>query len=173
MAVMTLASCTAAPTPGLDPFLALRREPGWPAVGQNCPRSAGQSVLPDTGPGLGPGPVWPIGFGIDGLQSLGKRGDDGSYAVKVLWGADKTYLGPVLIRGIDLETSMNLKFSLAGGAVRDAVGELQLPAATQAAERTWPSTVYVQKGGCFAFRIDGASFGNIIVVALVAEPDGP
>lgn len=89
------------------------------------------------------------------------------HAVKVLWGADPTHSGPVIVRGTDFARSSSIRFTLTGPSINSALPELRLPSSAGASERTWPSTIFVQGAGCFAFQLDGRAVSNVVVFAIV------
>lgn len=130
-----------------------------PTFGAACRPTSGALILPDVGPGLGPGPVWPVGFGTSGRQGLGTAADGIWHEVKVLWVAAPTYRGPVEIRGRRIDRPGDVRFAL-GGAPVDV---LELPqGGPTAGERTWPSYTLVEEAGCYAYQIDGTGFSTAV-----------
>lgn len=112
--------------------------------------------------GLGPGPVWPVGFGATGRQPLGESADGVWHAVKVLWAASPAYQGPILVRGGRIDAEGAVRFSLNGPVGGEE--ELERGAGqTPPVGRTWPSYTLVQGPGCYAFQIDGTSFSYSVV----------
>ena len=143
---------------------ALVRPLALPTFSAPCQRSTGHQVLPDVGLGLGDGPVWPVGFGADGQQSLGQS-LNGWYAVKVLWAADPSYTGPVLVRGRRIDGDGLIRFSRDG--TLSGPEELALDASRSGnVERTWPSYTLVQSPGCYAYQIDGTTFSHTVVFQI-------
>jgi len=135
-----------------------------PTFSAPCQRAKGHQVLPDVGFGLGGGPVWPVGFGADGQQTLGQSAN-GWYAVKVLWAADPSYTGPVLVRGRRIDGDGVIRFSTDGSL--SGAEELAFDAATAGnVERTWPSYTLVQSPGCYAYQIDGTTFSHTVVFEI-------
>lgn len=136
-----------------------------PTFSGTCPRSSGHQVLPNVGLGLGNGPAWPVGFGATGTQTLGRSLDGISYPVKVLWAATHNYMGPIRVRGQRIDQPGTMEFSLDGGVTR--APELNLPAdLAQTSDRTWPSYVFVESPGCYAFQVDGTNFTEVVVFEL-------
>jgi hypothetical protein len=83
---------------------------------------------------------------------------------RVIWIAQPSYKGPVLIRGGRTD---------AGGAVGFGLGhvpldELQLVSSGQQAPppppggRSWLSFTRVRAPGCYAYQVDGTSFSRVI-----------
>lgn len=113
--------------------------------------------------GLGPGPAYPIGW-RDGIVAITWARNDVDATLwgvaKVLWFVRPTYHGPVLVRGIGLDSSYRVRFDR--GRIPPA--ELELPEGT----RDRPSYVRIRKPGCYAFQIDGRTFSRSIVFRAVA-----
>lgn len=83
---------------------------------------------------------------------------------QVTWRADRSYSGPVLIRGREVGDG--------GGAVGFGEGhvpydELQLLHSGQGAPggpgRTWFTFTRVRRPGCYAYQVDGTGFSEVIV----------
>lgn len=128
-----------------------------------CPSASGRSVSSAFGPGLGSGPVYPVGLGSTGVLETVDSG--GERVQKVLWVASPDYPGPVLIRGGRIDASGTVTFALGAGA---PVEELRLTASTatsagQGEWREWPSYTYVPAAGCYAYQVDGLGFTQTIV----------
>jgi hypothetical protein len=92
---------------------ALVRPLAVPTFSAPCQRVTGHQMLSAVGLGLGGGPVWPVGFGADGQQTLGQSAN-GWHLVKVLWAADPSYAGPVLVRGRRIDGDGAVRFSTDG-----------------------------------------------------------
>jgi hypothetical protein len=136
-----------------------------PTFSAPCQRATGHQVLSDVGLGLGVGPVWPVGFGADGRQTLGQSAN-GWYAVKVLWAADPSYAGPVLVRGRRIDGDGVIRFTRDG--TLSGAEELALdPSTSGNVERAWPSYTPVQSPGCYAYQIDGTTFSYTVVFEIV------
>ena len=116
--------------------------------------------------GPGPGPLYPITFylGEDATLRLGDipRGQDGLYALKVVWASTPgEYEGPVIVRvdRIDGVGRGHVRLAhepnaLPGSAVLFAVGDT-------AAD--WPAFTYVSGPGCYAYQLDGRTFTQALV----------
>jgi hypothetical protein len=118
-------------------------------------------------PVVGSGPLYAASFGeTGGISYRGSREEGGWYYVKVLWLADPTYRGPVLIRGKQLDGPHVLRF----GEGPHPTAELQLPpgdgraATTAPGWSNWPTYTRVRAPGCYAYQVDGLDFSEIIVV---------
>ena len=147
------------PSPS-NPLSGLSARPlALPTFGAACRPTSGAPIFPDVGPGLGPGPVWPVGFGTTGGQALGGTSDGIWHQVKVLWVAAPTYQGPVLVRGRRIDRPGAVRFAL-GGAPVDVL-ELSEGGPTEG-ERNWPSYTLVEEAGCYAYQIDGIGFSTAI-----------
>jgi hypothetical protein len=144
-------------------------------VGERCPTLRPHSLSPAFGPGLGDGPVYPVGFTRRGVlrfeypppkNSLFAGSDWGGQ--KVLWVSDPEYDGPILIRGAQIDGTNRLRFGLAGPTILE---ELAFP--RHSAEnwsggwRNFPSYTRLRAPGCYAYQVDGAGFSDIIVFSAV------
>jgi hypothetical protein len=126
---------------------------------------------------VGDGPVFAVGLGRkavlrfeyppskrSGFYGSGRGGN------KVLWIGDPSYRGPVLIRGAQLDGPHLVGFSLGDGSA--AYSNLQFPPG-RAPEgnhgwRNWPTETRLQASGCYAYRVDGSSFSEVIVFRAIA-----
>ena len=160
--VPTPARPSASPAPTTDPSIAALERPfALPTYLAGCQQSVAHYVLPGVADGLGPGPVWPIGLEPPGA-SLGASTDGVWHAVKVLWAADPSYVGPILVRGGRIDAPGAMRFSLDGGATQTK--ELYIPAGgPDPREQGWPSFTYLQTVGCYAYQIDGSGFSYSVV----------
>lgn len=170
LAVPLVVSCTPAlmspaPVPSsADPGTVPPRPLTLPAAGGTCPVTPGHKISDTTGPGLGSGPVYPVGFGTTGVQQLGSQDGD-LFRIKVLWVADPTYAGPIRVRGARIDGTGRLEFSMDAGAPS---GELLLPVGTSGMQRTWPSYTLVSGAGCYAYQVDGRDFSVVDVFEVTA-----
>jgi hypothetical protein len=87
------------------------------AAGEACPTSRLHAISPDFGPGLGDGPVYPVGFSKRGvLRFLYPPPKNSVFAgsvwggQKVLWVSDPKYAGPILIGGRQVDGPNRLQF---------------------------------------------------------------
>ena len=81
---------------------------------------------------------------------------------KILWVA-RTYRGPALVRGRQLDGPNEVRFDLE----RVPVKEMYLGLKT----RERPSTTRVRAPGCYAWQVDGTSFSRVIVFRAEVQPD--
>lgn len=143
----------------------------------SCPVSEARPLGPFVGPGLGPGPVYPV-FGDHGVLRFNPPGSQTGQSLfagsqwggqKVLWVGAPSYRGPVLIRGRQLNGPLAIGFGRA--AVPLAAMQLLAPGASSAGEppgwREWPSYTRLRAGGCYAYQVDGTSFSTVIVFRAV------
>src|SRR5439155_25819802 len=91
---------------------------------------------------------------------------------KVLWVASRSYSGPVLIRGGQIDGSNALGFDF--GRDPHPWSELQLPPALHrdlrlnGGWRYWASYSRLRAPGCYAYQVDGTNFSYVIVFRAVA-----
>jgi hypothetical protein len=93
---------------------------------------------------------------------------DGGYRAKVLWVGSSSYQGPVLIRGAQLDGSGVVEFATEGSASTSELRLLVAGATSEGEEpgwREWPSDTLVHGSGCYAYQVDGTTFGLVIVFA--------
>jgi hypothetical protein len=90
-------------------------------AGEACPALRPHDLSPAFAPGLGDGPVYPVGFSRRGVlrfsyppekNSLFAGSDWGGQ--KVLWVSDPKYDGPILIRGRQVDGTNGLRFGRDG-----------------------------------------------------------
>ncbi|MGH2464369.1 MAG: hypothetical protein ACRDGI_02825 [Candidatus Limnocylindrales bacterium] len=146
----------AMPSTGL--VAALQRPLRFPLLaGAACPTSTPRRIVDGAGPGIGAGPVYSVGYGQSGsLNWAGSSEDGGWFYVKILWLAEPG-VGPILIRGAQLDGTNKLGFGSDPVPVpelvleaRDAVGATGVPAG-------WLNYVdytRVRAAGCYAYQID-------------------
>jgi hypothetical protein len=160
---------------------ALRRPLQLPrlAPGEPCPVTAVDSSLDwsstyGIAPGVGQGPVYPVGLAsgvlrIAPAKAFRSRSWGGQ---KVLWFALPTYTGPVLIRGARIDGTGTVRFGqdpvpakelLISGPQQAIPGGVTPPKDA----RYRPSTTRVQGPGCYAFQIDGRTFSRTVVFRAV------
>lgn len=149
---------------------ALRRPLQIPSIepGAPCPVSeANRRIWARTAPGLGSGPVSPVGLGAHAtLRFRGFPGSDWG-GQKVLWVAAPDYDGPVLIRGGRVDGDDGVGFNVNGSG--PPLEELQLPPGNEPKRinrggyRNWPSYTRVVAPGCYAYQVDGTDFSYVIV----------
>jgi hypothetical protein len=159
------ASVSGNPSSGID-WATLARPLRLPelAAGGTCPRSSGRQVSPAFGVAFGDGPVYPVLGSTESL--IEPLAFDGRYRAKVLWVSSSSYQGPVLIRGARLDGAGVVEFTTESGST----SELRLLRATATSEgeeagwREWPSYTDVPGSGCYAYQVDGTTFGSIVIV---------
>jgi hypothetical protein len=143
--------------------------------GEACPTSrivqhpAGRPIV--RGAGDGPvyaGPYAPLdAFAIqlppapDQLEFAGSAWG----GAKVLWHADPTYRGPVLIRGRQLDGLHLVRFER--GKVPPA--ELMFPAAPGSGWRHWPSYTRIEAPGCYAWQVDSDTLTELIIFKAIKQ----
>lgn len=143
------------------------RPPGLRS-GNACPTSAGRRVaLPQfAGVALGAGPVKPLVVADGDLRrgrvDLNPVPTYGWFGFKTLWFIEKSYQGPVLIRGRRLDGTGQVAFG-----ERPATAELLVPPIitvnSSNGVRTMPGSTWVLDRGCYAWQVDGSNFSTSIV----------
>lgn len=164
----------------------LRRSLHLPSItaGASCPTSApGRQVTHFLGKAVGKGPVYAISE-----RPLARRGilsfeyppsHNSSFAgsqwggQKVLWASSRSYHGPILIRGRQLDGNHAVGF----GQLLIPYAELQFPAGhgdpSQGGWRAWPSETRLRAPGCYAWQVDGTDFSEVIVFRAVVSKPSP
>lgn len=108
--------------------------------------------------------------GLSGMSEWDQAVEiDGDRYVEVNWLSLPTYLLPLLVRGVNLETNAPVEFRSPEGVVSE---ELYLTTSTSTeAEsvgpgyRTWPSLLAVPEPGCYGLQIEGIGhFGGYTIV---------
>ena len=130
-------------------------------------------VSRDFGRAQGAGPVFPVGASLALSFLYPVRPSQASWypsawsGQKVLWVAQSSYRGPVLIRGRRLDGPHELRFGDGSSPVR----ELRLARNEAATDswmgRQWPSYTRVRAPGCYAWQVDGRGFSRVIVFRAV------
>jgi len=148
-------------------------------AGEACPVSPVDRRVDWPGglsPGVGPGPVYPIGIGGDG--DLGTRGpsSDGWFGTKVLWYVKPSYPRRVLIRGHRLDGPGTLRFHQGGRSHGRHLHALRIGRNTTASwqgqprgSRGVPSGVLIRASGCYGVQIDGTRFSRTVVFTASTE----
>ncbi len=146
------------------------------AKGGSCPADQGRTVSKTYGLALGPGPLYPVGLGAQGVLLFGYPPPPGSgwgrtwSGNKVLWVGSPSYSGPVLIRGHQLDGPYALGFSLGTSTARS---DLQLPSGKgqdPGGWRGWPSYTRLRAPGCYGYQVDGTNFSTVIVFLAKEVP---
>lgn len=140
--------------PECDPaqFSALRARPlqlpGMLANG-DCPATqSSKEANPATGPGLGDGPVYPVGRAPWLVNYRPQNG----MVLKVLWIAGPDFVGPALIRGHQLDGGFVVRFWR--GDPRPAALAFPAQPELQGRWKDWPSGVEIGGPGCYGIQID-------------------
>lgn len=143
---------------------------------ESCPVSHPRTVSPDFAPGLGDGPVYPVGFAKGSVlefvypphkKSLFAGSKWGGQ--KVLWVSDPKYNGPILIRGRQLDGRHEVRFAHGGDLQPRA--ELVFEGG-QTVDMTggwsnFPSYTRLRAPGCYGYQVDGGGFSDVIVFKAV------
>ncbi|HET7385803.1 MAG TPA: hypothetical protein VFJ19_03975 [Nocardioidaceae bacterium] len=161
------------------------------APGASCPVSPTRT-FPHGGAGfsgsfqaLGPGPFYMAGPGSTPLQLRPDR-SSGWDEQKVIWVVDKTYGGPLLLRGGRIDAPGRLGFAHYIGAAHYSGGAgdgkahrslLYERAGFGADDRgtldSFPSGVYIPPSGlpgCYAIQVDGVGFSETLVFRATGSP---
>jgi hypothetical protein len=149
----------------------------WTAPPLGLPTLAPGDDCPVTEPGrwsdsdqaqrvLGPGPLYPVADYFTGgvLQLRDEdREQDGTYTKKVRW-IGSGYTGPVLVRAgrIDAPGAASVVFAYTGES-RDGGHHAVLTSP----DSDLPGTTTVDGPGCYAYQVDGSTFGVTIVFRAV------
>jgi hypothetical protein len=152
------------------------------AAGAPCPTTPAHGRLADRGidaplaalPAWGRGPAFPAGLGVGPVPSLpfeyppapgsGWEGS-GWGGNKNIWVVAPFYRGPVLVRGRQLDGPNEVRFengrpAFTAESAQHPSRELRLQGPETHGN---PSTTRVRAPGCYAFQVDGRSFGYAIV----------
>jgi hypothetical protein len=140
-------------------------------AGESCSTSRPHRISSAFGPGLGDGPVYPVGFSERGVlwfpypppkNSLFAGSEWGGQ--KVLWVSDPKYDGPILIRGQQVDGSNQLRFGQGSAAILQELAFRGHSADSWAGGwRNFPSYTRLRAPGCYAYQVDGAGFSKIII----------
>src|SRR4051794_9218170 len=162
----------------VDPWAKLHRALHLPTVaaGGRCPVSEVGSLnflKFGVGKGIGPGPVYPIGFEQPGSRLVFAYPPQPNSAFagskwsgqKVLWFIAPSYRGPALIRGARLDAPGRLRFETR----KVPPLELRIPGAVGSVPtgRDRPSYTRLRAPGCYAYQVDGMTFSRVIVFRAV------
>jgi hypothetical protein len=176
MSVLALGFAAAAPVlAGSSGLADLHRPLHFPRLhpGKKCPTSPTQTAPWRTGQNLiGRGPAYLIGVGgAGGTISIAFSARDslGWYGQKTPWVIDRSYDGPILVRGGRIGRRGQVRFAYGYG---EHLRELQWEAGADQGSPPDPnfrflaSATLFRAPGCYAFQIDGDSFSKIIVVRV-------
>lgn len=137
-----------------------------------CPVTEVGSELEAVAQTYGAGPVYATLGSGDGSVAVDDTLEYGGWHyVKVLWSARRSYEGPVVIRGRQLDGGNALFFS---PDEPEPTGlqlvSLSFPPGTVRGNREarfFPTTTLVSEPGCYAFQVDGDGFRDVIVFRAV------
>jgi hypothetical protein len=153
-----------------DSWAALRARPvrlPTIAAGSSCPVVPGKTVSPHFGPALGDGPLYPAGFGTEGVARLqGANQEGGWYFIKVLWVADPVYKGPALVRGGRIDAPGEVRFEGGPDPARDLPLDPGTAISGGGSWPNWPTYTRVRGPGCYAYQIDGTTFTRTVVFGV-------
>ena len=142
--------------------------------GSSCPVSTTRPVRLDARQGTnglaGPGPAYPslsapgtVEFVYPPVQQQVDFYGSGWGGNKVLWWVARSYKGPVLIRGRQLDGPHLVRFDRGAPPAR----EIRIPpyagAYYRIHARDRPSYTRLEAEGCYAYQIDGLGFSRVIV----------
>jgi hypothetical protein len=144
--------------------------------GKHCPISRSHVVHQGTHgeqtlSGRGPTYLIAVGGARGGTISIASSNRDklGWYGQKTPWGIDRSYEGPILVRGARIDRRGQLRFAHGYG---DHLPELDWAADADQGSPPDPgfrflaSATLFRAAGCHAFQIDGSSFSEVIVVLV-------
>ena len=140
-----------------------------------CETARARKVSPAFAPGLGDGPVYPVGFARRGrlvfeyppAPNTVFAGSEWGGA-KVLWVSDPAYEGPILIRGRQLDGPNELLLQQAGRPMEPALAIRSGEADNWTGGwRNFPSYTRLRAPGCYAYQVDGDGFADVITFKAV------
>lgn len=133
-----------------------------------CPTSTSRQLTDAFAPGLGSGPLFPVGFdGTGRAHWPPDRLEDGWGYLKILWVSDSDEPGPYLVRGRRLDAPGEVRFNESHDR------ELRLPAGGTATTpgtswAQWPSHILVTSPGCYGVQIDSPSGPRPVIFEVAA-----
>jgi hypothetical protein len=157
--------------------------PGVACPAMRAYRLPRASVPYGFGTELGDGPVYlsapAILNGTVRAHRAAYYGAHGAWgAVPVIWIIDGEYRGPALLRGRQIDGNHGLAFD--GGLeypIGNAIWQVGTPhpdlhllsGASPAAKPSWRGFVRLLASGCYAIQVDGPSFSEVIVFAVLVD----
>ncbi len=141
------------------------------ATGASCPLVPGRQINPSLGAALGEGPIYLVGLGDHGTVKVpvGRR-DGGDYALLALLTAPPGFQGQALVRGRQLNGSMDVRFSGGDDPAPPALWQIAPESASMAGGwLTWNVYLHVHGPGCYGLQIDGPTFSEVIVFQVVTS----
>ena len=175
--ILTQAAQTPSATP--DPLPILQQRPlhiSALAAGESCVTTPGKQVNPEMGPALGEGPVYMVGYGAEGTNTIYmSRVDGGWYYLKTIWTAPPNFHGAFLLRGGQVDGPNAVRFS------EDTTGmpDLQVvyssgnAGSTQSGWLPWINYVRIRAPGCYGIQVDGLNFSEVIRFRILDTPYDP
>ena len=143
------------------------------AQGKRCPISPSRPAPWPEQRLNGRGPVYLVGVGGAPASTisiaLSSRDSLGWYGQKTPWAVERSYDGPILVRGARIGRRGAVRFAYGYG---EHLHELQWEAGADTGLppdpnfRALPSATLFRAPGCYAFQIDGVLFSTIIVVRV-------
>jgi hypothetical protein len=147
------------------------------APGTSCPVSVRTGTLARMGlgvfPAWGPGPAYPAfdppHAEIAQVFEFGPQPEYADWGIeKVMWAVDPRYVGPVLVRGRQLDGANELRFENGSpGFTREQTlhpaAELRLVGGY-----VHPAVTRARSAGCYGYQIDGVGFSRTIVFTITA-----
>jgi hypothetical protein len=161
----TILTFAAQPSAGLAD--ALRRPLALPrlAKGATCPAAAPRQVVDWSGPAIGPGPVYSVGYDAAGnIRWAGALEESGWFFVKILW-LETPGTGPILVRGHQLDGSKQLGFGPGPAPTPELLLEASDAVGVSNESPGWNSFVAytrVRAPGCYAYQVDTGSGSETI-----------
>ena len=143
------------------------------AAGARCPVASRtiHALTPQSSEaaGLGSAPLYPLADLMPPDVVLHLRDitpdPDGLYDLKVVWGSDDRYQGPVVVRVGRLDGSgrglVRLYYDLTATHGDATVFTLT------GHHTDWPSGTFVSGPGCYAYQVDGVGFSEVIGFQVV------
>ena len=126
--------------------------------------------------GYGGEPAWgsPASpFMLNGSLVQKVEYDTGAYAhyglFKAMWAIDPRYVGPVLVRGRQLDGTDILEFEKGEPGFSDYTRSHPTTELHESGGYVHPSVTRVQTLGCYAYQVDGIGFSYSIVFRAVAS----
>jgi hypothetical protein len=144
------------------------------AAGEACVTAPGKAVSPDLGDALGDGPVYMVGYGMEGTSSIyNGREDGGWYYLKTIWTAPPDFHGAFLLRGRQIDGPNEVRFSEDTTATPDMQVILSsdpVPGSTPSGWLPWITYARVRAPGCYGIQVDGLAFSEVIRFRVLATP---
>jgi hypothetical protein len=168
----------AIPTTPPDPFPALRQRPlQLPLVRSNgsCPTTHAREIDYPTRKLLvfGNGPVYVQMLQIrqDGMLDLTRLlQSDGFYGIKAPWFSEPQYMGPILVRGRQLDEAATNRLLFGydeGGRHQLWQEEMRLNDSCSSGWCSWPGAISISGPGCYGLQIDGEGFTYFIIFKAI------